>query len=298
MENNEIKELKQRQLINRIINRKNLEVQATIMASKELMNSPQEVVVKRKNEIFKELLKKQEQKDNEEVEKLRQKLEKKAIDEELQKWKQQEKQEKENRARKVEEILKQINDELKLERIKKEENDALRKKVEEKEKKSDNIRSQLAAWRVETKKKRQKEEDKEREENKQKEVAQNVDVQKEVSVNPFKYIYKNKEGKDVEISKDTINNNDSIKPKYKIEKKEKKESVNIRTIKGIVRYNHSMQYFGQFLGAASNYKVNNVGNDRKMSFRDRLSAAVDHKEALRKSRINTRVNTRNRNRYR
>lgn len=117
--NDDLEKLRQQQLINSILSQKQLETDALIQATKENMQKPIQDIEKRKKEILNSKIEEQKERDKEQLEKAKNekvfsginKIVDKYNDEDklLEKWNEEERQEREARRKKVDEILQEID---------------------------------------------------------------------------------------------------------------------------------------------------------------------------------------------
>lgn len=267
IQNNEIEKLKQKQLINSILNRKNVETEAIIKAAKEMPNSSYKEIEKRRDEIVKNNLKQETIENEAKIKERKKELLDKSVEEELRKWNIEEERKKEKRKRETDKILeelgiyekpgvyrKRISNREKLER---QDRERFRRKTKEKERKKLNLLQQLEMMK-------RKSGDK---------VVDKLSTQPKV-----KNIDENK--KEIKISE----------PQKNIENKRK--IISYKIIKGIQMYMNTIEFYERNRNILLNNKVNKANNTetKKKSFKEALRAAIDHKSAISKLEENEKQN--------
>ena len=267
IQNNEIEKLKQKQLINSILNRKNVETEAIIKAAKEMPNSSYKEIEKRRDEIVKNNLKQETIENEAKIKERKKELLDKSVEEELRKWNIEEERKKEKRKRETDKILeelgiyekpgvyrKRISNREKLER---QDRERFRRKTKEKERKKLNLLQQLEMMK-------RKSGDK---------VVDKLSTQPKV-----KNIDENK--KEIKISELQKN----IENKRKI--------ISYKIIRGIQMYMNTIEFYERNRNILLNNKVNKANNTetKKKSFKEALRAAIDHKSAISKLEENEKQN--------
>lgn len=267
IQNNEIEKLKQKQLINSILNRKNVETEAIIKAAKEMPNSSYKEIEKRRDEIVKNNLKQETIENEAKIKERKKELLDKSVEEELRKWNIEEERKKEKRKRETDKILeelgiyekpgvyrKRISNREKLER---QDRERFRRKTKEKERKKLNLLQQLEMMK-------RKSGDK---------VVDKLSTQPKV-----KNIDENK--KEIKISE----------PQKNIENKRK--IISYKIIRGIQMYMNTIEFYERNRNILLNNKVNKANNTetKKKSFKEALRAAIDHKSAISKLEENEKQN--------
>lgn len=264
-EHEEIEKLKQQQLIQSILNRKNLENEALIQAVQESTNKTKEDIEKRKKQIIKDILEEENQKKQKEISEKLKEIESK---EQKNKKMEQKSKETENRREKIYKI----------------ENEKLREQERQREKKN-TIVYQLG----ELYKRKEKTISKKsnyvgtREKN-----VKNINFPKEENNSTMEIVGLKKDDKGtLENLKEQLIN----LFKGNIEKK-KKKITNYRIIKGIKRYEENIRFYNQYQREKLFYKMNHIRNkasSKKVTnnFKDIYDrVTIDHNLAIRNAEKN------------
>ncbi len=271
--NEEIEKLKQQQLMQSILNRKNLENEALIQAVQESKNKTKEDIEKRKQQIIKDKLEEEKQKNQKEISEKLKEIENKRH--------------KEQKSKEIENRIKEIN---------KTDNEKLRKKTRIKEKNNAIVYQLGKIYKIEEKINSKKPDYVGTREN---ENIQKSSYSKENNANNINFPKEenNSTIEIVESKKDEKRTLENLKEqlinlfKGNIEKK-KKKITNYRIIKGIKRYEENIRFYNQYQREKLFYKMNNYRNktsSKKVTknFKEIYnSIAIDHNLAIRNAEEN------------
>lgn len=268
-EKEQIEKLKQEQLIRSILNRQDIEIAATIQATKESLHKTLAEIEKRKCEILQKKLNQQNIENEKQIEDKRKLI--KSVEKEVRILNEQEKQLARQRKQNVDEILKELNirnnnkvlkqyQEMQRKKLEKSENEKLRQRNIIQEKKRKNILAQLKL-----------------ENNKQKQKIEQLEKKQMLQRNEkFTTKHNNKEVK-------TETNNSKVENKFTIVKE---KILNFKLVKAINAYKNNMKYYygennvgSKFDVTIGEVKKNNSKKETRKNFAQALHSVINHKEA-------------------
>ena len=279
----------QQQLVNSILNRKDLEIEAFFDAKKELTQEKgKKVSDEELKKRQKEILDKKTAKQQKEYEK---QVINEEIDKELLKWKEQEIKETEERKQKVNEILNEIkikNDTEYSEKTKRRDEwerrqtEKFREKYKIRERKRENLLEQLRDLE-------RKEKLKERNKDKMDDKKTDTDKKSVYETNP------NKNSK-IKIT-DLIKNSKLFENTQKKVKQGKRKIVNYKIIKGIKTYIHNMEFYEANKRIILPSKQQTKLTKQNKSFREYLHEEIDHYKAIQNSQNSKQIQKELKTRY-
>lgn len=275
-EKSQIEKLKQEQLIKSILNRSNLEKEATIQAVKEGPYKSLREIQERKAEILKRKLHQQNIENEKQIEEKKRLI--RIVNTEVHNSNRQERQLKQQRRQNVDEILKELNignnnkvlrqyQEIKRRNLEKSENEKLRQRNIIQEKKRKNVLAQLEL---------EKSKEKQQVEGKLKQIEQ-LDKKKVIQqLNEIIIEHSNKDIKNESNTSKVENKFDIVKRKIS----------NFKLIKAINAYRNNMKYYHGENNVGSNFdetvgeiKPKESKKETRKNFAQALHSVVNHKKA-------------------
>lgn len=279
-----IDKLTQQQLIDSILNKSKIEHEALVEVAKKTIDDPQIDINKEKNRIKDEKLKEIENKNNEEIKHLQHKILEEEVEIELQKINEEERIQAEKRRIETDRILKELEEtRKKREKLERKEREIFRKKQKQKEKKRNNFLEQIKKVDIT-------------------ELKNKVVPKKNNEINNKKSQLYNITNNTLILDRTKYEKNNNIDKSNKGIVKEKvgnAKKLALKMQKAIQRYVSTMEFYERNKHILQRGRENNTSystktfNKRK-SFMEYLTAAVDHKQAIKnvENKKNARSNIR------
>ena len=280
-----IDKLTQQQLIDSILNKSKIEHEALIEVAKKTIDDPKIDINKEKNRIKDEKLKEIETKNNEEINNLQHKIFEEEVEIELQKINEEERIQAEKRRIETDRILKELEEtRKKREKLERKEREIFRRKQKQKEKKRDNFLEQMKKVDIT-------------------ELKNKVIPKKNNEINNKERQLYNTTNNTLTLDRTKYEKNNNIDKSNKGNVKEKVENAKklaLKMQKAIQRYVSTMEFYERNKHILQRGRENNTSSystktfNKRKSFMEYLTAAVDHKQAIKnvENKKNARPNIR------
>lgn len=280
-----IDKLTQQQLIDSILNKSKIEHEALIEVAKKTIDDPKIDINKEKNRIKDEKLKEIETKNNEEINNLQHKIFEEEVEIELQKINEEERIQAEKRRIETDRILKELEEtRKKREKLERKEREIFRRKQKQKEKKRDNFLEQMKKVDIT-------------------ELKNKVIPKKNNEINNKERQLYNTTNNTLTLDRTKYEKNNNIDKSNKGNVKEKvgnAKKLALKMQKAIQRYVSTMEFYERNKHILQRGRENNTSSystktfNKRKSFMEYLTAAVDHKQAIKnvENKKNARPNIR------
>lgn len=280
-----IDKLTQQQLIDSILNKSKIEHEALIEVAKKTIDDPKIDINKEKNRIKDEKLKEIETKNNEEINNLQHKIFEEEVEIELQKINEEERIQAEKRRIETDRILKELEEtRKKREKLERKEREIFRRKQKQKEKKRDNFLEQMKKVDIT-------------------ELKNKVIPKKNNEINNQERQLYNTTNNTLTLDRTKYEKNNNIDKSNTGNVKEKvgnAKKLALKMQKAIQRYVSTMEFYERNKHILQRGRENNTSSystktfNKRKSFMEYLTAAVDHKQAIKnvENKKNARPNIR------